>query len=93
MKKAPAPQALATVVDGSLSESSRAHRAEQREGWPSQSLGSRLTLLTIRSDCDSVTPLSSPSFPHSKVKELAQLISDVSAKSKILRIPPLTLQA
>lgn len=45
MKKAPAPQALATVVDGSLSESSGAHRAEQRErqGWPSQSLGSRLT--------------------------------------------------
>lgn len=63
-------------------------RAGRHKAW---ALGS--PLLTIRSDCDSVTPLSSPSFPHSKVKELAQLISDVSAKSKILRIPPLTLQA
>lgn len=73
---------------GHIVQSRERDRAGRHKAW---ALGS--PLLTIRSDCDSVTPLSSPSFPHSKVKELAQLISDVSAKSKILRIPPLTLQA
>lgn len=50
-------------------------------------------LSPIRSDCGPVTPLSRPSFPYNKVEELARLIVEVHARSKILRFSPLMFQA
>lgn len=67
---------------GSVVPSGEKGRAGLPKAWAPGS-----PLFTTRSDCDPVTRLSGPSFSHSEVEELAQVISEVRAKSKILRFP------